>query len=295
VAANPSGNFTGSIPPEEGPTGHNFVFTMPRSRTMRLFCALFLFAAGATLSAADESKTAATARATGLTIRKPLPPKKKEMFAFNPAGTGLDVTITAPGKFILGIDAKASKLDHFTDDKKTKFDSGGGIGGMTWLSDYAQITPDGEQCTVQLSARTPPTKEANKVLVKATVVLKCGAEEKTTEMKKIAMKLNTEVAIGSYTVKVLGEGSNFSGGQVEILSETPDIKKADFFDPSGKAIEITTPPFRGNSFTPAGKMKQSISYFLPKKMDAVSVQITYFSKVEAVSVPFDLSVGVGLD
>jgi hypothetical protein len=247
------------------------------------------------LLTAAESKTTATSRATGLTIRKPLPPKKKEMFAFTPAGTGLDVTISAPGKFILGIDAKASKLDHFTDDKKTKLDTSGGFGGMTWLSDYAQITPDGEQCTVQLTARTAPMKEANKVLVKATVVLKCGAEEKTTEMKKIAVKRNTEAAIGSYTVKVLGEGSNFSGGQVEVLSDARDVKKAEFFDANGKALEIVAPPFRGNSFTGAGKMKQSISYFLPKKMDEVSVKITYFSKVEAMSVPFELSVSVGLD
>jgi hypothetical protein len=262
---------------------------------MRLFGALCLFAAGTVVLAEDDAKTTATARATGLSIRKPLPPKKKEMFAFTPPGTGLEVTVSAPGKFILGIDTKASKLGHFTDDKKTKFDSGGGIGGMSWLSDFAQITPDGEQCTLQLSARTPPAKDANKLLVQATVVLKCGAEEKTTETKKITLKQNAETTIGSYTVKVLSEGSNFSGGQVEIQSDARDVKKAEFFDANGKAIEIVLQPFRGTAFTGAGKMKQSISYFLPKKMDAVSVKITYFSKVDSLSVPFDLSVGIGLE
>ena len=262
---------------------------------MRLLGALCLFAAGTIVLAADEAKTAVTARATGLTVRKPLPPKKKEMFAFTPPGTVLEVTLSAPGKFILGIDAKASKLGHFTDDKKTKLDSGGGVGGMSWLSDYTQVTPDGEQCTIQLSARTPPAKDANKVLVQATVVVKVGAEEKTTETKKIAMKQNAETAIGSYTVRVQNPGSSFSGGQLEILSDARDVKMAEFFDANGKALEIAIPPFRGNAFVGAGKMKQSISYFLPKKMDEVSVKITYFSKVESMSVPFDMGVGLGLE
>ncbi len=262
---------------------------------MRLLGALCLFAAGTVVWAADEAKSIATAQATGLSIRKPLPPKKKERFTFAPPGTGLEVTLSAPGKFILGIDSKASKLGHFTDDKKTKLDTGGGFGGTSWLNEFTQITPDGERCAIQLTAQAPPAKDANKILVGATVVLKCGADEKATEMKKIAMKLNTQATVGAFTVKVLGEGSNFSGGQVEIQSDANNIKKAEFFDANGKAIEIAIQPFRNNPFTPAGKMKHAISYFLPKKMDAISVKVTYFNKVESVSVPFDLSVGLGLE
>ncbi len=262
---------------------------------MRWVSTLCLFAAVAAAFAADDAGPAIKAQATALTVRKPLPSKKKEAFNFTPPGTTLEITLSAPGKYILGIDIKASKLDHFTDDKKTKLNTSGGLFGPSWLSEYVQIPLDGEQCTVQLSAGTAPVKEALKVLVKGVVVLNCGTEEKTLEKKDIAIKKNTETAVGSYNVKITQEGSNFAGPAIQIISEARDVKHAEFFDAKGAAIVLTSPPFRHNVFSGAGKMQHAISYTLPKKIDAVSVKITYFGKVEPMKAPFDLSVGIGLD
>jgi hypothetical protein len=262
---------------------------------MRWFSTLCLLAVNTMAFAAGEAKQAPTAQATGLSIRKPLPPKKKEGFVFSPAGTTLNVTISAPGRYIIGIDAKASKLDHFSDDKQTKL-NGSGLFTSSWLSDYVSILPDGEQCTAEIRGTNVPVKGAGKILAKATLILKCGAGEKASEKKEIAMKKDTAVAVGAFSLRVTGEGSNFGGGSVAIVSETRNVKSAEFFDAKGNAIKTVGTPFWSPFFGGGdGKMRQALTYHLPKKIDAVSVKFTYFDKVEMVSVPFDLRVGIGLD
>lgn len=255
-----------------------------------------LFAAATGLLADDEKKAEVTAQATGLNIRKPLPPKKKDAFMFAPSGTTLEVTLSAPNKFILGIDAKASKLERLVDDKDTKLNAGSGtFAASMWLSDFAQITPDGERCTVQMSGQAAPAAGASKVLAKGTVVLKCGSGEKTTEKKKITIKKDAETKIGAYIAKVAGEGSAFVGPGIVILSNARDVKSVEFFDAKGTAISIIGAPYRNDVFKGPGKTQYAITYTLPKKLDALAVKVTFFSKVESVEAPFDLSVGVGLD
>jgi hypothetical protein len=262
---------------------------------LRWILAVSLLAPLTGLLAADEKKSSFTAQVSGLSVHKPVPAKKKERFTFVQTGTILEVTFLSDDKYILGVDAKASKLDQFTDDKKSKLNSGSLFGGPNWLGGFPQLAPDGERCVVQINGQTPPAKGANKVLAKGTIILKCGAEEKTTEKKDITIKMGAETTVGAFTIKVSGEGSNFSGPGIEIVSEERIVKSAHFFDAKGAAIELNTPPFMHPVFAGGGKMLHALTYNLPKKIDKVSVKIAYFAKVESLPAPFDLSVGLGLD
>jgi hypothetical protein len=262
---------------------------------MRWLSTLCLLGVAGGLLAADEKKADVKAQATALMVRKPLPPKKTDPLAFVDTGsTALDVTLTATGKYVLGVDLKASKLEHFTDDKQTKLDSGNRF-GQNWLSDYPQITPDGEQCTVHLSAPTPPAKGAAKVQVKATVVLQCGADEKATDKKEIAIKKDQKETVGAFTIQVVNDGAAFGGPQIAVISDKQIVKGAEFFDAKGEAIKLQLFPYRQNVFAGPGKMQYSLVSTLPQKADKVSVKVNYFNKVEPVEVPLDLSVGVGLE
>jgi hypothetical protein len=267
---------------------------------MRWLSTLCLFAAGTALLAADdakpEEKSSAKVQAISLFIRK-APPAKPGTFVITPNGVTMDLTVSKPGKFIVGIDAKASKLDSFTDDKKNNlFKKAAGVfGGTTnWINEYAtQYGPEGESCTVQITAGNAPGKGAEKIVVKASLVLKCGADEKTSDKKEIALKANEEVKVGDFTVKVNSAG-DFGAG-LAVLSAEPRVKSVEFFDADGKALK-TMPPGRGNIFNQQGKPQAAASYFLGgKKMDKVSFKITYFDKVEAVTVPLDLRVGLDLE
>lgn len=247
--------------------------------------------------AADEKKSDVTAHATQLMIRKPLPPKKKEAFGFqDTGGTSVNISLDAPGKYVLGIDTKASKLGEFTDDKGTKLYTEGRF-GATWLGDYPIITPEGDVCTVQVNGFTPPAKGAAKVRVKATVVLTCGTDEKSTDKKEVKIKKDAKEKVGDFSVEVTNEGGQFGGATLQIVSEKQNLKTAEFFDAKGEAVKLFLPPYHQTLYptTPNGKNRYALMTNLPMKADAVTVKVTYFEKTQAVEAPVDLEFGVGLE
>jgi len=268
---------------------------------MRWLSTLCLLTTGAALFAAEDKKpadekTSAKVQAIGLYLRK-APPAKPGVMTFRPNGVTVDLTVAQPGKFIAGIDAKASKLDSFTDDKKNDLNKkpAGVFGGQSnWLNEYAtQYGPDGD-CTIQILATGAPGKGAAKILVKGSLVLKCGADEKKMDKKEIALKMNEEVSAGDFKVKVTSAG-DFGAG-LAVTSADPSVKSIEFFDAEGKAFKAM-PSGRGiNPFGPDGKPQAIVSYFLSgKKMPKVSFQITYFNKIESLTVPLDLRVGLDLE
>jgi hypothetical protein len=264
----------------------------------RWLSTLCVLACAAGLFAADEKKSDVTVQATGLMVRKPVPGKKKEPapVAFTDNGsTGLDVTLTATGKFVLGIDIKASKLDHFTDDKDTKLYTPQPFG--SWLSEFPLISAEGDVCTVHVNGLTAPAKGAAKLRLKATVVLTCGADEKATDKKEIAIKKDQKETVGAFTFQVVNDGAMFGGPQIAVLSDKQNIKSVEFFDAKGEAIKLFFPPYRQNFYPTmaGGKMQYGLVGTLPKKMDSVTVKAAYFDKTEAVNAPIDLDVGVGLE
>ncbi|HEX5269954.1 MAG TPA: hypothetical protein VFW33_05685 [Gemmataceae bacterium] len=261
-------------------------------RWLSILCVL---GCAAGLFAADEKKTDVTAQATQLMVRKPLPPKKKEPNPFPDTGsTSLDVTLTAPGKFVLGIDVKASKLGEFTDDKETKLYTADRF-GISWLSDLPLINPEGDVCTVHVNGQAPPAKGAAKLHIKGTVVLTCGKDEKSADKKEIAIKKDSKVTVGDFTIQVDDDGAMFGGPRLSVTSEKQNLKGVEFFDAKGEAIKLFFPPYRQSFFQPGGKVRYGLSATLPKKADSVTVKVSYFDKTEAVSVPIDLEFGVGLD
>lgn len=268
---------------------------------MRLLSALCLFAVSTTFLAADDKKpaddtTSAKVQAIGLSVRKALPAKPGTMI-FMPQGVTMDLSIAKPGKFIVGVDAKASKLESFTDDKNNSlYKKPVGIFGaqQNWINEYAtQYGPEAGHCTIQIAAGNPPGKGAGKIQVKASLVVQCGAEEKTADKKEIAIKTNEEVSVGDFKVKV-----NFAGGTVanlSVLSPEPRLKSVEFFDAAGKAIKPSSSTRSNNPFGPGGKPQSVVSYFLNGKMEKVSFKVTYFTKVESVTIPLDLKVGLDLE
>ena len=264
---------------------------------MRWLSAPCLFVAVAGLSIAGDKKEAADKdvakiQVTRLEVRKPPPQKAGGPFQMSD-GITLAIMVSPPGKHVTGVDVKASKLDSLTDDKKNNLykKPAFSFGGADWLSEFAQYSPDGDSVTVLVSANKTPGSGASKVLLKASLVLNCGTDEKATDKKEIALKPKEEIALGSFKVQI----SPFSANQVLVISDKENIKNVEFFDDKGKKLMLGA---ASRLFAPPGankKTQYTYSYFLFQKMEKVSVKINYFDKVEKATVPLDLRVGVGLD
>lgn len=262
---------------------------------MRWLASLCLLAAATVLSAAGEKsandKKSAKIQVTSLSIFK-APPPKPGMFVLRANGLMMDIMISLPGRFITGLDAKSCKLDRFADDKdNVLFKKGGGLfgGGTNWLNEYAiRFDPDGESVVLQVQGSSTPAKNAEKILLKASLNVKYGSEDKTTDAKELTLKAKAEADIGPFKVRV----GQF--GNIEVWSSDENIKKVEFLDDKGKPI-MTGLPGRNRHPSKTEKLSYGYSYFLLGKRDKLSIKIHYFTKVETIKVPLDLRVGLGLE
>jgi hypothetical protein len=178
-----------------------------------------------------DDKTSAKFQVTRLEIRN-YPPPKPGTFTFMNNGTTMDVMVKPSGKHLTGVDFKASKLTSFTDDKKTNLHtkpSGffvGGSGGSDWLNEFfVQYAPEGDAVTIQVKSNAKPAKGAEKILLKASLVLLMGKGEKATEKKEIAFKANEEATVGPFKVKI----SQF-GNQVNVIAVEQNLKNVEILD-----------------------------------------------------------------
>ncbi len=257
----------------------------------RWFSALCLLTASTVLWAADD-KPSAKFQVISLAIYK-APPPKPGTFMMVSNGIHMELMVSLPDKPITGVDVKSSKLDSFRDDKdNVLFKKSGGLfgGGANWLQELGmRYGPDGESVTMQIRGTSPPGKGANKILLKGSLNIKCGADAKATDSKVMAMKPKEQADVGPFKVRV----SQF-GNQVEVEAEDENIKKIEFLDDKGKEIPIS-PSHRTRMESGKGKGHYVYYYFLGSKSEKFSVKIHYFAKVETVQVPLDLRVGLDLE
>lgn len=262
---------------------------------MRWLSAPCLLAAATALLASDEKsakdKKAAKIQVTSLNIFK-APPAKPGTFMLRSNGIFMEIMIALPGRFITGLDAKAGKLDSFSDDKNNAlFKKGGGLfgGGASWLNEFGmRFDPDGESVAVQIQGTNAPGKDAEKILLKGSLSVRCGSDAKTTDAKELVVKAKAEAEVGPFKARV----GQF--GNIEIWSSEENIKKVEFLDDKGKPI-MAGPPGRTRSPSKQEKLAHGYSYFLIGKHEKLSIKIHYFTKVETVKVPVDLRVGLGLE
>jgi hypothetical protein len=188
-----------------------------------------------------------------------------------------------------------------TDDKETdllKKETKKGFGGFSFgfgpLS--ASISPDKHHCTVEIRADKRPAEGAVGLRLKADLVLKCGAGEKIAETKNASLAKGTKLAGGPLEFKVTEVGNEgFGDSKMSLALETEGdiaaIKQIAFFGADGKEIKSRRMGWSSSGF--GGKMTHQINYGLDKKVDQVTAKITYFEKIEAVTVPVDLKTGLG--
>ena len=84
--------------------------------------------------------------------------------------------------------------------------------------------------------------------LKATVVLNCGADEKATDKKEIAIKKDNKETVGAFTLEVVNDGAMFGGPQIAVMADKQNLKGVEFFDAKGDPIKLFLQPYRQTFF-----------------------------------------------
>jgi hypothetical protein len=236
----------------------------------------------------DKTKSEPTAVATEIAVNRKLDPKLF-MYASGNDQTRVTFMLRYPGKQFLGVDA-TSKLATMKDDKDNSLLDPKSF-FQTNFSTFPQIAMDRSAMLVSINAYgKAPGKGATKVLIKGDLVVVCGIDEKTEEVKKFEFKDKGEAKAGDFKVTVNREKGAFGaeGPEFTLTSKIRGVKSVVIKDADDKVAEL----FPRGSF--GGGDNWSFSYALKKPLKEGKVLITYFSKEEKVKVPIDLSVGIGL-
>ena len=127
--------------------------------------------------------------------------------------------------------------------------------------------------------------------VKGALVLQVGTAEKTVEKKNVTIKGDAKIKVGP--VEVSKSRNLFGDGNaVGVMHTEPNLKSVVFLDKEGKVL--------ANQSTSGGTLSDGVNttymkdYNLKGKAEGMTVRVTYYSKIENVTVPFNLVLGLGL-
>jgi len=236
----------------------------------------------------DKTKSEPIVKPTSLAVYRKIDTKMFQ-FGFGSDQTNVTFLLRYPGKQLLGVD-QSSELKSLKDDKDNSLVDDKGFFKVNF-STYPQIAKDRSAMLVSINAyNRAPGKGASKVLVKGDLMVLCGTDEKSEEVKKFEFKDKEEAKAGDFKLKVTQEkGFGSQGATFSLISPTNAIKGLVVKDADGKDVEV----YAGAPF-PSAPKEFTVTYTLQKPLKEGKVTITYFTKSEKVKVPIDLSVGIGL-
>src|SRR4051812_44904654 len=202
------------------------------------------------LSAGAAPKESGVAPAEGvrvasLQLQKKLNDRESSLVMGAWPGTTVTLILSQPDKFVIGVDENASKLTSFIDDRGTNLAKAEG-NSSSWISAiFSKISEDGKLVAAPIRSNATPAAGAREITLKATVVLRCGGAEKTTEQKDVPLAAaGTKIPAGPVTLAIAksnkNAGNELVGAQksVTLTSTTPldAIKSIVFLDQAGNEI-----------------------------------------------------------
>lgn len=233
----------------------------------------------------------------GLSVGKKLTQAQKDVFLFVNEATRLQMGISLPGRTFIGEARDECKFGKFTDDKGTDLFAplGHAPEADDWLGSFGpKFTADGKLCGLQIEAPGLPAKDATKLQFSGTLVLRCGMMPKTAEQKSVALKKGSKITAGPVAFEILkvqtvGDETKL---EVKATKSTERITKIAFFNAKGKEIQSAREGYESSSMFGNYVITQYIA--LNGKVTSANVKISYFDKVENVTVPVEIEVGLGL-
>jgi len=235
-----------------------------------------------------------------LRIAKPDPDDKygRSLAPGMQAGTQISCRVAVKGKHVIRIDDRAGTLTRLADDTgKALAKPGVSSFRNRWLRTNRLYGKKDGYAHFQLAAKKVPASGATKIQAQAKVVLITGAEEKTIELKDVALEAGEAIRIGTVPAsisKIRADGYGKTKLTITLKNDVgfDALKTISFLDAAGKEIKHRSAG--SGQFGYSKKYTYTRDFGLEQKVDKVTIKATYFSKLERVTIPVDLSVGAGL-
>ena len=227
-----------------------------------------------------------------LTVRRT--PKIEGVQVFGEPGVELQLAALVRGKPILSVDAAASALVRFVDDKGTDLAAGAPKGFFSWvrLANAFREEPT-ESCLLDIRTETLPAAGAARIELEAKVAL-VTASGTVSGDQNIRMEKGAEITCGPTPMRLGDVEEGDGGADVQVVSDAPmdAVKEIAFLDGAGRVIQSTSTG--SGSFGFAGKKTYTRSYRVTGDALPVKVRVVAHANVEKVVLPVKLTIGVGL-
>jgi len=272
-----------------------------------------LATAWAGAAAEQGPASAVTVAVQGVRVIKPPPGGDDTLLAFSDfSGTAVVLLVTDPRGGLVVFDGDSSRVQSFVDDKGkdlTKPEPGTDPDARpgNWVfQPMPTVSTNRKYCSVQVSMPGLPTKQATRLAISGKLAFQVAHEKKKLTAEKVALRAGTKIDGGMIplTIKRAGKSQWFSSDDKEFEVEfqanqnTDAIASIRFFNSAGKQLEAREigRGFTGSADSPstAANYDASLDYRLKNAAYTATIVITYWSDMKKISVPFHLTVGVGL-
>ncbi len=227
-----------------------------------------------------------------LTVRRQ--PKIEGVKLFGEPGVELQLAALVRSKPILSVDAAASELVRFVDDKGTDLAAGAPKGFFSWirLGNAFRDEPT-ETCLLDVRTETLPAVGATRLEFEAKVALVTASGTVSAE-QELRLEKGAKITCGPSPMRLGDVEEDDDGVDVQVVSDAPmdAVKEIAFLDGAGRVIPSSS---RGSgSFGFAGKKTYTRSFRVTGAARIVKLRVVAHADVEKVVLPVKLSMGVGL-
>ena len=220
------------------------------------------------------------------------------MRAFNAfEGTSVAILVHQPNGGLITFDSENSKIESFTDDKGKDLLKSTGDFGMPAIPMSPDISEDGKAVIIEVNGGQTPTKGATSLNVKGKLIFKAAIRKKGYTHKDIEVKADAKVEAGPIEMTIGRAGKPEWGEEpLEIVLQAKkrldEVASIRFLDSDGKEIESSV----SGSMTMAFGDDVSVErgYALTKKVDKVTIEISYWTDMKDLEIPVDLTFSLGL-
>jgi hypothetical protein len=268
-------------------------------------------AGGEGVSARTGDASPVTVAVQGVCVVKPAPGGDDRLLAFRSvAGTTVALLVTDPQKGLVVFDSNSSRVKSFVDNKGkdlTKPEPGTVVdtGPESWaFQAVPPISDDRKYCCVEVSMPGIPAKQATTLTISGNLVFKTAREKTNFAAERVALRAGTKVNAGSIPLTIKRAGKSESGSdkvlevEFQATQNLDSIASLQFFDATGRKIEATEALRSFGKFmhNASGTLDYdaTLTYRLKSSAETARIVITYWADMKAVSVPFDLTVSLGL-